>query len=173
MVPLSLLKNVSVFAILAFSVTTRFCLLVFCYYIPIYYQAGRGQTAVQSGVALMPLLLSAVTAVILAGQFVGRTGNYWCFLFFGPIFTCVGSGLFYSVTEHTPSANIIGYQILLGLGIGSTMQNGLLAVQSVESILSLFYSYFLQTSKFKSLIFLVEIIEPSSAPHQRQNYSHR
>lgn len=131
MVPPSIFKSRSIIAILAFSFSTRFCLLIFSYYIPIYYQAGRGQNAVQSGVALLPLMLSTVFSVIIGGQIVGRIGKYWHFLFFGPMFFCVGSGLLFTITENTPSANIIGYQILAGVGIGSTMQNALFAIQSV------------------------------------------
>lgn len=36
----------------------------------------------------------------------------------------------YTVDEFTASQNIIGYQILTGIGIGSTMQNSLFAMQA-------------------------------------------
>jgi hypothetical protein len=38
--------------------------------------------------------------------------------------------LLYQVTPTTKSANIIGYQILLGVGVGTTMQNSLFAMQA-------------------------------------------
>lgn len=55
MVPPSIFKSISIYAIVAYAFMTRFSLLLFTYYIPIYYQAGRGATATASGVDLLPL----------------------------------------------------------------------------------------------------------------------
>lgn len=55
MVPPSIFKSISIYAIVAYSFMTRFSLLLFTYYIPIYYQAGRGASATASGVDLLPL----------------------------------------------------------------------------------------------------------------------
>lgn len=68
-------------------------------------------------------MLSVVITVIASGQVVGKFGRYWLFLAGGPVFLCVGAGLLYTVTEFTKSSAIIGFQILCGVGIGSTMQN--------------------------------------------------
>lgn len=130
MVPFSIFKSGSIYALLAFSFVTRFCLYIF-YYIPIYYQAVRGQTAIQSGAGLLPLMISTILAVIIGGQIAGHIGRYWHFLFFGPMFLCVGSGLLYTLDENTASASIIGYLALAGLGIGFALENALCAVQYV------------------------------------------
>jgi len=130
LVPLGIFKSLSIYAVVAYCFTTRFALLLFTYYIPIYYQAGRGDSATKSAVLLLPLMLSVVISVIVSGQIVGRTGYYWPWLLGGPVFLAVGSGLMYTVTEFIGSSNIVGYQILLGVGIGTTMQNSLIAMQA-------------------------------------------
>jgi hypothetical protein len=55
----------------------------------------------------------------------------WHTLVIAPIFLAVGSGLFYSINDHTSNANLIGYQILAGIGIGLGMQNVMMAIQYV------------------------------------------
>ncbi|KAK4699990.1 hypothetical protein P7C70_g6266, partial [Phenoliferia sp. Uapishka_3] len=147
MVPYSIFKSASVYAIIVYSFCTRFCLLIFTYYIPIYYQAGRDHTATKSGIDLLPrtlepramfppahtflvVMLGVVVTVITTGQLTARIGRYWQWLVGGPVFLAVGAGLMYTVTENTNSSAIIGYQILTGVGIGATMQNSLFAMQA-------------------------------------------
>ncbi|KAJ7717016.1 hypothetical protein B0H16DRAFT_1476368 [Mycena metata] len=108
---------------------TRFSMLIFSYYIPIFYQAVRARSATQSGIDLLPFMLGTVLTVIIPGQIVGRTGYYWPFLVGSPVFLALGSGLLYTLNSTTSSAKLIGVQILAGIGIGMGMQNGLLAIQ--------------------------------------------
>lgn len=48
----------------------------------------------------------------------------------GPPFAALGSGLLYTVGPSTSEAKLIGYMILAGVGIGTTMQNSLFAMQA-------------------------------------------
>ncbi|KAL8283887.1 hypothetical protein RQP46_005319 [Phenoliferia psychrophenolica] len=130
LVPYAIFKSVSVYAIIIFCFCTRFSLLFFTYCVPIYYQAGRNHSAEKSGIDLLPLMMGVVITVIIAGQTTSRLGHYWPWLVTGPNFLAVGAGLMYTVNEHTSSSRVIGYQILTGVGIGSTMQNCLLAMQA-------------------------------------------
>nr|CRX79083.1 hypothetical protein ls5930a1_00125 [Leucosporidium scottii] len=129
MVPPAIFKSFSVFAIIAFAFTTRFCLLVFTYYLPIFYQVTRQHTATKSGIDILAFMLGTVLAVIISGRIVGIVGRYWPFLVAGPPLLAIGSGLLYTINENTSNANIIGYQILAGVGVGVTMQNSLFAMQ--------------------------------------------
>ncbi|KAJ7665196.1 ABC transporter [Mycena polygramma] len=129
MTPTSIFKTRSVWAILAYSFLTRFSLLLFSYYIPIFYQAVRHHSATKSGIDLLPFMLGVVVTVISSGQVVGRFGYYWPFLMVAPCFLAVGSGLLYTLSPSSSSASIIGFQILAGVGTGMGMQNSLLAIQ--------------------------------------------
>lgn len=64
----------SSWAILAYCFLTRFSLLIFSYYIPIFYQAAKHHSATQSGIDLIPFMLSLVLTLIIGGQIVGKTG---------------------------------------------------------------------------------------------------
>ncbi|KAF8198789.1 transporter [Mycena galopus ATCC 62051] len=129
MTPTVIFKSRSIWAILAYCFLTRFSLLLFSYYIPIFYQAVRGHSATQSGIDLLPFMLSVVLSNIISGQLVGKFGYYWPFLVVAPCFLAVGSGLLYTLTPASLPASIIGFQILAGVGTGLGMQNSLLAVQ--------------------------------------------
>ncbi|KAE9406660.1 transporter [Gymnopus androsaceus JB14] len=130
MVPTQIFKSRSVYAIIAYCFLTRFSLLLFSYYIPIFYQAVRHKSATSSGIDLLPFMLGVVLTVISSGQIVGVFGYYWPFLVGAPIFLAVGSGLLYTLSTTTSSAQLIGFQILAGVGTGMGMQNSLLAIQA-------------------------------------------
>ncbi|KAK7045105.1 major facilitator transporter-like protein [Favolaschia claudopus] len=131
MTPTSIFRTASVWAILAYSFLSRFALLLYSFYIPIFYQAVLHKTATASGINLIPYMLSIVATIILSGHIASRSGYYHPFLVIGPIFLAIGSGLLYSLTTSTPSltAKLIGYQILTGIGTGMGMQNSILAIQ--------------------------------------------
>ncbi|KAF8207138.1 major facilitator superfamily domain-containing protein [Mycena galopus ATCC 62051] len=129
MTPTAIYKSRSVWAILAYCFLTRFSFLLFSYYIPIFYQAVRHRSATESGIDLLPFMLGLVLTVIGAGQIAGKTGYIWPFLFIGPAFLAIGSGLLYTLNASSSSAQIIGFQILAGIGTGMGMQNSLLAMQ--------------------------------------------
>ncbi|KAJ7501827.1 ABC transporter [Mycena galericulata] len=117
------------YAIIAYCFLTRFSLLLFSYYIPIFYQAVRHKSATDSGVDLLPFMLGVVLTVIGSGQLVSRFGHYWPFLVVAPVFLAIGSGLLYTLDTNSPSAKIVGFQILAGIGTGMGMQNSILAMQ--------------------------------------------
>ncbi|KAJ7500300.1 ABC transporter [Mycena galericulata] len=129
MVPTAIFHSRSVYAIIAYCILTRFSLLLFSYYIPIFYQAVRHRTATQSGIDLLPFMLGVVLTGVGSGQLVGVFGYYWPFLVFSPIFLAIGSGLLYTLNVNSSSATVIGFQILAGVGTGMGMQNSLLAIQ--------------------------------------------
>lgn len=97
---------------------------------PIYFQAVRNHDATQSGVDILAFCLATVLSVIICGRLVSVLGRYWYFLVLGPIPGAIGAGLMYTVKVGTSTSNVIGYQILLGVGVGTVMQNGIFAVSA-------------------------------------------
>ncbi|KAJ6516527.1 hypothetical protein C8R47DRAFT_1267813 [Mycena vitilis] len=128
MTPMEILHSPSVYAIFAYSLLSRFSMM-FSYYIPIFYQAARHHSATKSGIDIIPFSIACVLSIIITGQIVSKTGYYWYFLVISPIFLGVGSGLLYTVDTSSSLAAIAGFQIVLGVGVGVGMQNGLLAIQ--------------------------------------------
>ncbi|KAJ7189880.1 ABC transporter [Mycena pura] len=129
MTPTAIYKSRSVWAILAYCFLTRFSFLIYSYYIPIFYQAALHHSAIKSGIDLLPFMLSLVLTIITIGQIVGKTGYLWPFLLVGPFFLATGSGLLYTLSTSSSSAQLVGFQILAGVGTAMGMQNSILAMQ--------------------------------------------
>lgn len=101
------------------------------YFIPIYFQAVKGVTALQSGVDTIPLIVPQVLALIMAGMLTSRLGYYMPFIYTAVVVSSIATGLLTTLTPHTSTADWIGYQILFGFGIGCGFQLPQIAAQTV------------------------------------------
>ncbi|KAL2850194.1 major facilitator superfamily domain-containing protein [Aspergillus pseudoustus] len=116
------------------------------YYLPIWFQAIKGASAVKSGEMNIPLLLSLVIGSMMSGILVSKLVGYPSpFMIISSILMTVGAGLLNTFTVATGHAKWIAYQVLFGIGLGLGMQQGATAVQTVvlktdvPSVLSLLF----------------------------------
>lgn len=107
--------------------------MIVIYYLPIYFQAIKNTTAVQSGIRTIPLVLSLVAGSMMAGVFTSRVGYYTAPLLLSAIFAPIGAGLLTTLTVSTGHAKWIGYQVICGYGLGLGMQQPNMAAQTVLS----------------------------------------
>ena len=99
------------------------------YYLSIAWQAVYHTSATDAGVKLLPLILVQIVTLMASSQVIPRIGRFKWFIFTGPIFIAAASGGLYSVKFGTPESYLYGFQVLMGIGIGLSMQNCMLAVQ--------------------------------------------
>ncbi|KAJ5818067.1 hypothetical protein N7474_003658 [Penicillium riverlandense] len=133
MVPARLLRSrIFLFSVLV-SFATSGALYVFTFYLPIYYQAIRDVSTVQSGVRDLSRILGLVIAIIAAGAMTTITGYYMPPMLCGGILMTIGAGLTTTFNETTSLAQIIGYQALFGLGCGLAFQQPYAAVQATTA----------------------------------------
>ncbi|KAF2272825.1 MFS general substrate transporter [Westerdykella ornata] len=104
---------------------------IFVYYLPVWFQAIDGVSAVASGIRLLPMILPIVIASLIVGQLVSKVGYYTPFLIFGACLTAIGAGLLTTLDVNTSEGKWIGYQIIYGLGLGSCSQAPNMAAQTV------------------------------------------
>ena len=71
---------------------------------------------------------------MVSGGLVGVVGYFQPFLLIGAIFTAVGSGLLYTLGINSSAAQYIGYQIIIGIGIGTSIQVPVIAAQALSSM---------------------------------------
>ncbi|PRP83972.1 hypothetical protein PROFUN_08656 [Planoprotostelium fungivorum] len=100
------------------------------FYIPIYYQAVKNQSATESGTSTLPFILGLVIFSIVMGGGVNAAGYYTPFAVIGVMFTSIGVGLIFTWDEYTKNANLIGFQIVLGIGLGLCIQAMVIAAQA-------------------------------------------
>ncbi|RTE75502.1 hypothetical protein BHE90_010053 [Fusarium euwallaceae] len=103
------------------------------YTLPIWFQAIKGTSAIQSGIDTIPLVLSLVVGAIMSGAIITRTGYYVPWMFVAAVLTSVGSGLMTTFETNTSHSAWIGYQVLFGIGLGTGMQQPSMAAQTVLS----------------------------------------
>lgn len=106
-------------------------MITMIYFIPLWFQAIKGVSAVQSGINCLPLVLSLVIAAIMSGGFISKTGWYNPWLFACSTLMSIGAGLITTFQTDTGSSKWIGYQILFGIGLGMGMQQASTAAQAV------------------------------------------
>ncbi|KAF2663635.1 MFS general substrate transporter [Microthyrium microscopicum] len=121
-------RSVSFGGIFQFMVGS--CFLTTVLYIPIWFQAIKGTSPVKSGIDTIPMILSLVVASIGSGAIVHRVGYYTQFLYLGSVFMAIGSGLLTTLKVDSGHSMWIGYQVIMGMGIGMSMQQSNLAVQT-------------------------------------------
>jgi MFS family permease len=116
-------------SLFTFCLSSGFFILI--YFLPIYFQAVTGRTALDSGIASIPLILSNVVGLILVGGLVSTFGFYMPFVFVCIVCICISAGLMTTLAVDTTTGQFIGYQILYGFGVGCAYQLPQIAAQTV------------------------------------------
>jgi hypothetical protein len=130
-VPSHIIKNRSVLAALWYIFASGASMVVLVYFLPVWFQAIKGVSAVKSGIMNIPLLLSMMIASISAGILTRKIGYYAPWMLIGATFMPIGAGLITTFKVDTAHPKWIGYQVLYGLSLGIGMQQPNIAVQTV------------------------------------------
>lgn len=95
-----------------------------------YFQISRGYSPTAAGLLTLPMIVGLLLASTITGQLVTRFGRWKRFLVMGTGLIVVGLGLLGTI-DHATSLVLIGvYMAILGVGVGSSMQNLVLAAQN-------------------------------------------
>ena len=131
--PLRLFRSsvFSVSVVLAFIV--GFALLGAITFLPTYLQYVKGTSATSSGLQTLPLVLGLLVTSTAAGTIVGRTGRYKVFPVLGSLFMTVGLFLLSRMDAATSYWAMALNMIVLGIGIGLSMQVLTIIVQNTVS----------------------------------------
>ncbi|KAK3350008.1 major facilitator superfamily domain-containing protein [Lasiosphaeria hispida] len=100
------------------------------YYLSLYFQAIQGDSAVQAGIKLLPLLISVVITSVATGGLISVVGYYNPFVLPSMVLLTVGSAMITTFSLDSPLRVWFGYQVIAGLGIGVGFQVGVLVVQN-------------------------------------------
>jgi EmrB/QacA subfamily drug resistance transporter len=129
-IPLSLFEN-RVFAVgVLLSFVTGMGLFGVVNYMPTFVQGVLGATATNSGLVTSPFMLGMVTASIISGQLVSRTGRYRPLIIIGTILITLGVFLLSTLDAGSIWAAAIAAMMVTGFGVGLSMPIVNLAVQN-------------------------------------------
>jgi hypothetical protein len=131
MIPPRLVKQRSIAAAMWFGFFNGSGMMITMYYLPIWFQAIKGVTALNSGLMLLPMILSTVVASLGSGFLVAKLGYYTPFFYASSVIITIGAGLLTTLTPSTGHSKWIGYQIFYGIGLGFGIQQPLNVAQTV------------------------------------------
>jgi MFS family permease len=96
-----------------------------------YFQISRGRTAAQAGLLTIPMMAGILVASTVAGNLISRTGRLRPYLLAGTVSLVAGfGGLSLLINDRTPLALMGVAMLLVGVGVGMTVQNFVLVVQN-------------------------------------------
>jgi EmrB/QacA subfamily drug resistance transporter len=98
--------------------------------LPLYFQLARGVDPGQSGVIVVPFLLSSTVGAFLAGQLSRRLGRPRGIVLTGMLAAAGGFALVGTLSLHTPLVLAELYMTLLGFGMGLCLPSVLVMVQN-------------------------------------------
>ena len=130
-VPPRIVKQRSVASAFQYSTCVGSSMLTMAYFLPVWFQAIQGVSAVESGIRVLPFVLSLVLGTVSSGAITFRVGYYTPTMIISSIISSIGAGLITTWQVDTSLAKCIGYQILYGFGLGLGMQQSNVGVQTV------------------------------------------
>lgn len=99
-------------------------------YLPQFLQSVQHANATSSGLLLLPLVLPIVVVSQIAGKVMSKTGRYKIFPVLGAVFLVAGMALLATMTTDTGRTTTSIYMVLIGIGLGATMQLATIIAQN-------------------------------------------
>ncbi|MFF5445277.1 MDR family MFS transporter [Streptomyces sp. NPDC012888] len=124
-------RNFTLMSVIGFL--TGFAMFGGVLYLPLFQQSVQGASATNSGLLLLPLLLSMMAVSLVAGRVTTNSGKYKVFPIAGGALMVIG--LYLLATMDTGTTRLVSglYMAVLGAGLGFLMQITMLVAQnSVE-----------------------------------------
>lgn len=98
--------------------------------LPLWFQTVKQYSPVESGVMLIPLVLSTVIASVISGRLISIIGYYTPFILIAAATMALGGGLLTTLTDTTSPALWIIYEAIFGIGAGLGMRQSFVAVEA-------------------------------------------
>jgi EmrB/QacA subfamily drug resistance transporter len=97
---------------------------------PLYLQIVKGQSPTRSGMTMIALMAGLMGTSLIVGRVMQRTGRYKIYPIFGTAILFAGFVLLATLTRTTPVTTMMAYMLVVGIGLGLTMQMLVIAVQN-------------------------------------------
>ena len=99
-------------------------------YLSQYFQSARGMTPTEAGLMSVAMVGGLLVSSIVTGRIISETGLWKRYLVGGMVLVVAGTALLGTIDATTSLVRIGVFMAILGLGLGATMQNLILAVQN-------------------------------------------
>ena len=131
MAPTRVVLNRSIAGSMTFMFLLSGGLMSVVYYLTVWFQAAKNDSAMHAGISTIPLVLSLVIMSIAAAICTEKIGYYVPAMLLSPVLCSIGAGLLSTLSPSSGHNAWVGYQILYGFGIGCGFQTSNLAAQNI------------------------------------------
>lgn len=128
--PLHLFRNRTFTLSSVVGFTVGFALFGSVAYMPTFLQIAQGSSPTESGLEMMPMMLGTLTASVVSGQIISRTGRYKIFPLAGTALVVIALVLLTRIDINASAVSVMVRLAMLGIGLGLVMQVLVLAVQN-------------------------------------------
>jgi len=98
--------------------------------LPLYLQIVKGSSPTEAGLQLIPLMVGIILTSGISGKVMSRTGRYKWFPVGGIAMMFIALMLMSTLTVDTPIPQTMSYMVLMGAGLGLSMQTLVISVQN-------------------------------------------
>ncbi|MFB9322323.1 MDR family MFS transporter [Cryptosporangium minutisporangium] len=133
-IPLALFRNRTVTLATVASLFVGVAMFGASVFLSQYFQIARGNSPTASGLMTLPMIGGLFLASTLSGKIITATGKWKRFLVAGAFLVTVGFALMGTARADTPYWHLALFMALIGVGLGMTMQNLVLAVQNTVKV---------------------------------------
>ncbi|WP_262286049.1 MDR family MFS transporter [Micromonospora sp. MA102] len=99
-----------------------------------YFQIGRGYSPTEAGLLTIPMMAGVLLSSIVAGRLITSSGKIKPYIVAGSIILVVGFALLGTIDHETSLVLVGAAMFIVGVGVGMTMQNLVLAVQNTVAL---------------------------------------
>lgn len=129
-IPLRLFRDRTTSLATAASVLIGVAMFGSTVYLSQYFQLARGMSPTKAGLMSIAMVGGLLVSSIVTGKVISDTGKWKRYLVGGMVLVIVGLALLGQIDEKTDLVVVGAFMAVLGLGLGATMQNLVLAVQN-------------------------------------------
>jgi hypothetical protein len=122
MFPIHFLKSRTQILLYTSTAAASAGLVIAVYYIPLFFQFTRGDSAIRASVRLLPFITVSVFFIMFTGGLLPIIGRYSPLYVISGVFLVIGGALMHTIHIGTTPGAIYGYEVLAAIGIGATMQ---------------------------------------------------
>jgi MFS family permease len=98
--------------------------------LPLYMQVVKNYSATEAGLKLIPLMLGIVSTSIVSGKLISKHGHYKRYPIMGTAIMTIGILAMVRLDIDTPYWELSIYAIMVGAGLGLSMQTIVIALQN-------------------------------------------
>ncbi|WP_037333849.1 MDR family MFS transporter [Saccharomonospora piscinae] len=99
-----------------------------------YFQVSRGYDPTEAGLLMIPMMLGVLVSSTVSGQLVSRSGKLKAHIVTGTVVLVAGFAVLSTLDHETSLAVVFTGLAFVGIGVGMSMQNLVLAVQNTVAL---------------------------------------